>query len=65
MDRPSGMVVPIAVNSITFYYIVAAELNYSHGYFNDLIELLQLYSQRTPLEEVTRVRSGVSIDPTQ
>jgi len=56
---PGGMVVAIAVNSIKFYYIVAVELNYLQGYFNDLIKSLQPYPRPTPLEEVTRIRSGV------
>ena len=56
---PGGMVVAIAVNSIQFYYIVAVELNYLQGYFNDLIKLLQPYPHTTPLEEVTRIQSGV------
>jgi hypothetical protein len=30
---PGGMVVAIAVNFVTFYYIVVVELNYLQGYF--------------------------------
>ena len=61
---PGGMVVAITVNSVTFYYIIAVELNNLQGHFKNLIKSLQPYPHRTPLEEVTLVRSGVSIDTT-
>ena len=41
---------------------VAVELIYLQGYFNDLIKLLLPYPRPTPLEEVTCVRLGLSID---
>jgi hypothetical protein len=50
---PGGMVVAIAVNFITFYCIIAVELNYLQGYFNDLIESLKPHPRPTPSEEVT------------
>ena len=61
-----GMIVAITEDSVTFllHRIVAVELNYLQGYFNDLIQSLQPYPRPTPSEEVTRVRSGVYIDPT-
>ena len=37
---PSGMVVAIAVESVTLYYIVVVELNLLQGYFMDLIKTL-------------------------
>jgi hypothetical protein len=61
-----GMIVAITEDSVIFllHRIVAVELNYLQGYFNDLIQSLQPYPRPTPSEEVTRVRSGVYIDPT-
>ena len=49
---PGGMVVAIAIDSVTFYYIVVVELN-------------QPYPRPTPSEEVTHIRLGVSIDTTR
>ena len=61
---PGGMVVAIAIDSVTFYYIVVVELNLLQlqGYFNFMIETLQPYPRPTPSEEVTHIRLGVSID---
>jgi hypothetical protein len=61
---PGGMVVEIAVDSITFYYIALDNLILLQGYLNDLVKSLQPDRRPTPSEEVTRVRLGVSIDPT-
>ena len=52
---PGSMVVAMAIDSVTFYYIVAVELNYLQSYFYDLIQSLQLYPPPTPSEQVTRI----------
>jgi len=61
---PGGMAVAIAVDSITFYYIAIDNLIELQGYFNDLNYLLPPPPCPNPSEEVTRVQSGGSIDPT-
>ncbi len=61
---PDGMVVKIAVDSITFYYIALDDFILLQGYLNDLVKSLQSDRLSTPSEEVTRVRSGGSIDTT-